>query len=232
MTILFEKFGELVKKLSFKSEKNKYDINGCKKCERGRVRCGFFPIYVGEERKKYLVPASNSPTLKTLLDHYEDQFNPLEPIALPSMSPKKFDQLLAIIKAETQLLTIEMANQRRVGGNMGLLSGGRCVMVIVQQCINLADKIHHPTQPLVLHKGYRLVYRLLSWPNFQSQQKWLLFSFLHRALFHVKLASTEMISHYLKHALPTYAIKERLAGFAKHSLLMKGALMGSIQPNR
>ncbi|KAL2479909.1 auxin-responsive protein SAUR22-like [Abeliophyllum distichum] len=111
MTILFEKIGELVKKLSFKSEKNKYellidDINGGKKCKKERVRCGFFPIYVGEERKKYLVPGSNSPTLKTLLDHYEEQFNRFEPIALPSISPKKFDQLLAIIKAETQLLTI------------------------------------------------------------------------------------------------------------------------------
>ncbi|KAL2500966.1 auxin-responsive protein SAUR22-like [Forsythia ovata] len=111
MTTLLEKFGELVKKLCFKSEKHGYellldDINGDKKCKKEHVQIGFFPIYVGEERKKYLVPASNSPTLKALLDHYEEQFNHFEPIALPNISPKKFEQLLVIIKAEIKLLTI------------------------------------------------------------------------------------------------------------------------------
>ncbi|CAA2976164.1 Small auxin-up RNA [Olea europaea subsp. europaea] len=93
MTTLFGKFGELMKKLRFKNEESER--------QKGRLRRGFFPVYVGEERKKFWVPVSKSPTLKTVLNHYAEEYNPLEPISMPGITPEMFNRLLAIIKAES-----------------------------------------------------------------------------------------------------------------------------------
>ncbi|CAI9759038.1 unnamed protein product [Fraxinus pennsylvanica] len=97
MTALFREFGELVKKLRCKNDKSdEYELltDDSNDGKKERLRRGFFPVYVGEERKKFWVPVSKSSTLKCILDHYVEEYNPSEPISMPRITPEMFNCLL------------------------------------------------------------------------------------------------------------------------------------------
>lgn len=66
------------------------------------VPSGFFPIYVGEEHRKYVIPVKclSSIRLQALLNQFkEDIVASEEPITLPC-SPKMFEAVLSLAKAE------------------------------------------------------------------------------------------------------------------------------------
>ncbi|KAI8573452.1 hypothetical protein RHMOL_Rhmol01G0278800 [Rhododendron molle] len=64
-----------------------------------RAPKGSFFVYVGEERKKYVVPVtlSSSSNFKGLLEEYEEEIQAAGPLTLRSCSTSEFE---AVLKAE------------------------------------------------------------------------------------------------------------------------------------
>ncbi|CAK9140376.1 unnamed protein product [Ilex paraguariensis] len=91
----------LVKKLTKKNGDGYVilkEING-----KERVRSGFFPVYVGEESKRYEIPVTwmSSIRLMALFLQFQDEIiqAAAEPITLPC-STKEFETVLSLVKAE------------------------------------------------------------------------------------------------------------------------------------
>ncbi|KAL2250709.1 auxin-induced protein 15A-like [Sesamum indicum] len=106
MGVLPYKFQRLFKKLSLNNDghRHRYD-----KLENGdhqkpsRSPKGFIPIYVGEERKRYIVPtaAANSAAFKAMLDKYQDDITPFGPLEVPC-SVAAFDHVLRCALDQTR----------------------------------------------------------------------------------------------------------------------------------
>ncbi|KAG8376650.1 hypothetical protein BUALT_Bualt09G0085500 [Buddleja alternifolia] len=105
MAVASGNFRQLMKKLSFKNVND----SGYEKMENGDYKetcspkTGFIPIYVGEERKRYLVPtaAANSAAFKALLDQYEDEFTHSGALTVPC-STEAFEYVLRRAIAQTR----------------------------------------------------------------------------------------------------------------------------------
>ncbi|KAM7522705.1 hypothetical protein LguiA_012607 [Lonicera macranthoides] len=69
--------------------------------EQTAVPSGHFPIYVGEELKRFAVPVAylSSRWLKDLLNKFEDEIQGGQPIVLPC-SVDAFEGVLNLVKAE------------------------------------------------------------------------------------------------------------------------------------
>lgn len=95
MAVLSHKFHLLLKKVSLKnvdrdrgdvyeklleSEEQKRSNSSSTTTTRGS-----FPIYVGEDRKRYMVPTAvaNSPPFVAMLDQYQDEISRSGPLTLP-----------------------------------------------------------------------------------------------------------------------------------------------------
>lgn len=70
--------------------------------EKGAGSSEFFPNYVGKECTKYFDIYRFIVLLKALPDQYEEELNLSKPIALCSISSKKFELILIIMKADSQ----------------------------------------------------------------------------------------------------------------------------------
>ncbi|KAM7528300.1 hypothetical protein LguiB_031710 [Lonicera macranthoides] len=70
------------------------------------VPSGHFPIYVGEELKRYAVPVAylSSRWLQDLLNKFEDEIQGGQPIILPC-SVDAFEGVLNLVKAEKKKTT-------------------------------------------------------------------------------------------------------------------------------
>ncbi|KAL0309619.1 UNVERIFIED_CONTAM: hypothetical protein Sradi_5904200 [Sesamum radiatum] len=98
MGVLPHKFQRLFKKLSFNNDEyhRRYEkLQNGDHQKQSRSPPGFIPIYVGEERKRYIVPtaAANSAAFKAMLDKYQDDITPFGPLEVPC-SVAAFDHVL------------------------------------------------------------------------------------------------------------------------------------------
>ena len=102
MAKLFEKFLGFSKKITGNGHRG-CGYSGTENSNgRVSVPSGCFPIYVGEEHKRYAIPVKrlSSTRLQALLDQFKDEIaDSEEPITLPC-SPVMFEHVLGLPKHE------------------------------------------------------------------------------------------------------------------------------------
>ena len=69
--------------------------------DKQTVPSGHFPVYVGEELKRYVIPVAylSSRRIQDLLNKFEDEIQGVDPIVLPC-SVNVFEMVLNFVEAE------------------------------------------------------------------------------------------------------------------------------------